>query len=102
MESASSSILWFLVTPGVVGLLLLLALQVELGVVAAGVRPLLASWAAATSETSAATAAASRFGLLGLRMFSKVKTRTSASFSDDGEEERDGGEEPLVDELYSE
>ena len=98
MESASSLILWFLVTPGVVGRLLLLALEVEFAVVAV-VGPLLASWAA---DAAAAAAAESRFGLLGLRMFSKVKTRTSASFSDDGEEERDGDEEPLVDELYSE
>ena len=93
MESASSLILWFFVTPGVVGLLLLRALEVELEVEAV-VRPLLASTAAATAE--------SRFGLLGLRMFSKVKTRTSASFSDEGEEERDGDEELLADVLYSE
>lgn len=96
MESASSLILWFFVTPGVVGLLLLRALEVELEVeeAVAVVRPLLASTAAATAE--------SRFGLLGLRMFSKVKTRTSASFSDEGEEERDGDEELLAEVLYSE
>ena len=97
MESASSLILWFFVTPGVVGLLLLRALEVELEVEEAAVavvRPLLASTAAATAE--------SRFGLLGLRMFSKVKTRTSASFSDEGEEERDGDEELLAEVLYSE
>ena len=91
MESASSLILWFLVTPGVVGLLLLRALEVEL-IAEAAVRPLLASLAAAA-------AAESRFGLLGLRMFSKVKTRTSASFSDEGEEERDGDEELLAEVL---
>ena len=96
MESASSLILWFLVTPGVVGLLLLRALDVGFEVAVVEVTPLLASWVAAGA------AAESLLVLLGLRTFSKVKTRTSASFSDDGEEERDGDEELLVDELYSE
>ena len=80
-------ILWFLVTPGVVGLLLLLALEVGLGVVA---------------PFASLAVVGSREGLLGLWMFSKVKTRTSASFSDDSEEDRDGGAELLVDELNSE
>ena len=96
MESASSLILWFLVTPGVVGLLLLRALDVGFEVAVVEVTPLLALLFAAGA------AAESLLGLLGLRTFSKVKTRTSASFSDDGEEERDGDEELLVDELYSE